>query len=47
MKRNDDDDHKDGNDEDGNDEDGDEDGEDGDGHLEGVAYQAKYGEDLD
>ena len=47
MKRNDDDDHKDGNDEDGNDEDGDEDGEDGDGHLKGVADEAKDGEDLD
>ena len=28
-------------------EDGDQDGEDGDGHLEGVADEAKYGEDLD
>ena len=47
MERDDDDDDEDGNDEDGNEEDGDEDGEDGDGHLEGVADEAKDGEDLD
>ena len=42
MKRDDDDD-----DEDGNNEDGDDNSEDGDGHLEGVADEAKDGEDLD